>query len=418
MFTHSEFFDAYELWWTPEPADEVIIVGGGRWGKLWANVIIDAGFSHSKPKFISSSLLSDGNSLGDSDRHGAIFANFDSLDEIRKNSSIVPHLIIANSLDARVSAANALNERKWPALIEKPVAATYSDTCSLLKRPSGNDAIRWPGHTLLFAPYLYEFKRKYENQIDQCDNLTIEWQDPGIEHKHGESKTINHSVPLLVDVWPHIDSIVQVLLGVGPTIKDVGVQKGSLILDVEAIAAGKQINISLARHAEIRKRSVVISGTNGRDLCLDFSIEEKTAVHQKGARPHYLSEAWNLYPSPLRLQFGCFLQETRSSKSERSTRLIKIALDAAEQAEKWMPLIANSQWKLIESQISAGTGKGLAKFSNALCNALVQRAGDKLPFHVRLNPFDPYNKPWFDRLLADQLLDSLKDEKINDEEKN
>ncbi|MDO9436511.1 Gfo/Idh/MocA family protein [Hydrogenophaga sp.] len=284
----------------------VLIVGGGRWGKVWASVLSGA---------------------QESSKHLLIAARTDP-EAVRvwaDSDASVDHLVVCESIAEAVAQREELamaivcsrpqdHERDvleafrygLHVLVEKPISTTADSAMRMLLESQRVQRKLVVGTEFAYIPALHQCAHEWRLSARDSLEVRVCWEDPALETRYGSSKSRHPEVDALGDLLPHAFSIFRVLAP-GRDFRVAGVSQSgdgqsgwirfqdprsgvfTLVFD---LAAGK------------RKRCVEVAA--GRDrVVIDFN--EKRSSMTVNQRPHTLDPRLFPLTSTLRLQWGAFI---------------------------------------------------------------------------------------------------------------
>lgn len=249
----------------------MLVVGGGRWAKNILGVLDS--FLPTSTDFYVFSVR---NALGMTDWVSRHIRN--RTVEVTSVLPVAPGsktmaAIVANSAKDHYPVAAALMARGTKVLVEKPVATTHFDVQRLLAVSRGNGDLLAAAHVFRFAPYLQNFASLCEDKSAVREMLIV-WEDPREEIRGGEVKSYDPSIPVFVDVLPHIFAIIASVLNVERvSFSALDVASGGSETRVELKAGRTKVKIILGRNRPSRRRQVEVRKNSGTRIAIDFSLE-------------------------------------------------------------------------------------------------------------------------------------------------
>lgn len=280
---------------------DVCLVGAGR----WARVIVSILQKH-LPSSTRISIVSAGHARVMEEwmrgragfGHVRVFQSFP--DDVKSEAAV----IVANAArDHERSARDAL-QRGLPVLVEKPLASTASAVRDLMKNAEAGDGYLASAHVLLFAEYLVRFAAVVD-RAGGPTRIRLVWRDAPGEYRYGERKTFDPGVPVVLDVFPHVMSVLRTIMpatGISYGTMRSGSTPGDVIL--ELVAGSVPCTVELTRAAEKRARLIEVETSQG-DLALDFSGEPGTIMDR--GELYSADPLWETRLGPLALQLRAFL---------------------------------------------------------------------------------------------------------------
>jgi predicted dehydrogenase len=243
------------------------LVGGGRWARVLASVLLDV-----TPAAVQIDIHTPGNATGMGEwsaRHGRnrvrVVAGWPEFDVGNRPDAV----IVANAARDHARAAAAALRAGIPTLVEKPLALSESDARDLVELASRSDTLLAISRVLLFAHSLGRFASHVAARTPaKCARLA--WSDPKVEGRYGEAKRYDASIPVLIDILPHIVPMLRAIFGRDAEFAALAISKGGAETELRMRVAGLPCSISLARNADARRRMVDVEDARGQ-LRLDLS---------------------------------------------------------------------------------------------------------------------------------------------------
>lgn len=284
----------------------VMIVGGGRWGRVWASVIAGirktgAGITivaRQNPSETRDWTIAEG------------FRDMTVTDGIISalNSKPRPEIaIVASRPRDHVRDALDVLSAGIDVLVEKPLASAAADAVSLLQAAARTRRLLGVGTEFALLPAFHQAASVMETW--KADDLTVslEWEDPVDEVRHGIKKTTHEEIDILEDLLPHALSIFRILK-----------PDARFTLSERRLASGKRGGLLLRDRdgcpfrlycngeGASRRRFLRIESADVR-ASVDFSSHPARIV----VRDEAVEQAPGLVAmdSTLRLEFGAFLAE-------------------------------------------------------------------------------------------------------------
>jgi len=273
----------------------MLVVGGGRWAKAILRVL-DSFLPTSTDLYVFSV------------RNATGMADWVSRHIKNRNVEVMSILpvetggktmaaIVANSAKDHYTVAATLMARGTKVLVEKPVATTHFDVQRLLAVSRSNGDLLAAAHVFRFAPYLQNFVSLCGDE-SAVREILIVWEDPREEIRGGEVKSYDPSIPVFVDVFPHIFSIIASILKVETvSFSTLDVTSGGSQTRVELKAGRTKVKIILGRNRPIRRRQVEVRKNDGTRIAIDFSREP--GVIRMGSSESIGCSNWNTCRRPL-----------------------------------------------------------------------------------------------------------------------
>jgi predicted dehydrogenase len=279
---------------------DIGVIGGGRWARTIAKVLLEL-------------KLEGRNILVCSPGHPGGWITFkenlEDRDRYRIEAvSTVENLLSADSVETVVIARSAKNHARTAisaleagkdCFIEKPFALSLSEADQVVAAAKGRRC--FVGLVFLFAENLRLFANATAN-LGELHHLDIVWTDPCVEHRGGEAKRYDASINVLQDVFPHVWSIIALLLD-PQTLRspELELDGGGRIVKLRLAASTCDISVHIERDATYRRRFLRCDGANGRSQ-IDFSSEPgKASVNGEAI------DIGRTFKSPLQRELCSFL---------------------------------------------------------------------------------------------------------------
>jgi len=285
----------------PQP---IVIVGGGRWGRVWASVVANAAGSSRNIALVSRNHAMDVRQwLG----HDPLLRDahvFETIEDAMHAKTAPVVAIIASRPRDHVRDATQVLEAGGHVLIEKPIGPDTEEARRMLQYAADQALVAGVATEFSFLPALHFLAAELHGAGDQIRSMDVDWRDPVGEIRHNGSKRNHSEMSILEDLLPHFVSIIRAL-----------VPDAALALDVknETATAGKigltdghdrYFCLHCDKAAGERTRSLKLVGNKARIL-LDFSGEDPKILWNDKELP--LPREWRLLNSTLRLELGAFL---------------------------------------------------------------------------------------------------------------
>jgi predicted dehydrogenase len=283
--------------------DSVAIIGGGRWARVLVDVLCEI-----VPPSVILSVHSLQNVEG---MTGWVMSR--GLGGRVEVSSGYPQskanrpgaAIVANAArDHEAAAAWALSAG-LPTLIEKPIATSFATAKRLADLARDRSVGIAAAHVFRFARYVENFS-SLVSAAGRVALLRVDWTDPELEQRYGESKRYDSTLPVFADCLPHVLSIVRTLLPSFPdTCRELAVRRGGAEVELNLIADGVSCFVHLERNAKARRR-VVETGAGPGGYRLDFSMEPGM-IHAGSSDGIIADENWQSRQRPVARMLTAFL---------------------------------------------------------------------------------------------------------------
>lgn len=192
--------------------DQLAIVGAGRWGRIHARVALSR-----SPRLRRVHLVARSN--GDETRAWAARLDDPRL-VVHDDVASLPHdeltaFVVCSRPAAHVRDTRALLRPGRRILVEKPLAQRTEDVEDLLRDARSNDCSVFVGHVYAHERWLHDAAAQVASDLPRLDGVQVTWCDVAGD-RHGEPKRPDLSVDPVVDVMPHVATILSVLVGSAP----------------------------------------------------------------------------------------------------------------------------------------------------------------------------------------------------------
>jgi predicted dehydrogenase len=288
----------------------IAVIGGGRWARVIASVLHDF-----FPEVTQISMHSPGNAdqlrAWISENHfKRVFAKADWPDYFAPSRPKA--VIVANAAAMHFPAAVAAILSRIPVLIEKPLAMSARDAAFLVSLAQNKGTELCSAHIFLFADYI----QKFGNMVRQSGTILkvhFCWSDPEMEHRYGEVKNYDATLPVFQDIIPHIFSILRSFWDDELSFDGIQVESCGAKITVITKIGSIPCSLRLERNSALRNRVISVE-TESDVIELDFSIEPGTITSKAGQESG--DDLWNEQPRPMRKMLGTFINAMRSNKKD------------------------------------------------------------------------------------------------------
>ena len=250
--------------------EQIAIIGGGRWAKVIISVLdgitpLRTKLSlHSRHCFETNQSWIANNSFI---RSSELVRNYR---EFPCNISCVA--IIANAAGDHQSAAESCLSAGFSTLIEKPFTMSGTGTQDLINLSKKIGIKLAAAHVFCYSPCIVRFGNLVR-QMDSIQSVRVEWTDPFNEQRHGHVKHYDSSLPLFLDILPHIVSIFSIIFPIF-RLKFEGLtfEKGGALVNLLFRLGSIPCTVLLSRNAKSRLRGIEVTQPE-ESLKLDFARE-------------------------------------------------------------------------------------------------------------------------------------------------
>lgn len=189
----------------------LVIVGCGRWGRVWASVA-------------ASARGSDNSSIAMVTRQNTAEAQASLAERAETRSVKVfddiglafpgikgPHLAIVASRPAHhvPDAALAL-EAGYHVIVEKPLSVNPRDARELIDAAKSSGLKLGVGTEFALLPVFHEVAREISTHLSEIKSIRITWYDPSHEVRHGLSKRRHDEITAAENLFSHAVSIFRI----------------------------------------------------------------------------------------------------------------------------------------------------------------------------------------------------------------
>lgn len=290
------------------PMAIVAIIGGGRWARTLASVLI--GLPEAPERVV---LHSPNNSKGLEQwvRDEGLAARLGVSASWPEFGNTPPEaVIVANRAKAHVAAAMPALQAGIPVLVEKPLGITAEAVKSLQAAASATGALLAASHVFLFARYIDTFMAR----IAACGpalRLEMAWEDGAGDIVRGEMKSYDPAVTVFDDVLPHIVPLLGKVAGQPLVFESLRLSEGGARLHIQATTADLRVDLHLARDGVGRRRFLQAETASG-PCVLDF-CREPGQLSAPGLAASDPDPLWTTAPRPLGAMLTAFLKASRGA---------------------------------------------------------------------------------------------------------
>jgi predicted dehydrogenase len=283
--------------------DNIVVIGGGRWARVHTEVLcnlipLSVGiFIHSPRNAEAMSSWVSGRRF----RHRIqVSSKWPQLDFLKLNAMIVVNA--ARDHERAIELALSVGS---PVLVEKPVTLTTAASQRLASLAFSRGVCFASAHVLLFTRYLENFSNLIST-AGNIESVRMCWMDPKIEIRYGEHKQYDSSLPVFVDVLPHVLSSIGILLPNLPKrCETLEFMMGGAHLKLNLKYGDIPCGVELCRNGDLRQRVLEVTTTH-QTFKLDFSEEPGIIIAGSSITngdPH-----WEVKMRPVAQMLTAFLQ--------------------------------------------------------------------------------------------------------------
>jgi hypothetical protein len=255
---------------------QVVVAGGGRWARVIARELVGLLPPHVPVMILTSTQVPTmkewvARELAGSRPDGApivVRADMPSSDSALDFGIA----LVVNRPKDHFATATRLIKSGYDVLVEKPFTTDPTQARELVTLGRSTRKIVAAGLVFRHAPYFDEFCRRLPFSLSDADRFEFFWSDPGEELRYGEVKRVPTDISLILDVLPHVWSILDRVFGGTDRISMRPVPGQDRDSPIEILASIGKVTgrILLSRPAPERKRLLRIAA--GPEVAsLDFT---------------------------------------------------------------------------------------------------------------------------------------------------
>lgn len=298
---------------------EVVVVGGGYWGK-----IITKTLSLFQPDISKIHLVSNRNYEGNNRWVKEVSqenSNFSekvavsrTLDTVIKREDIEAFIVANFPADHYVTTKRLLEVNKH-VLIEKPFVPCLEQANELIQIAKEKRLTLAVGLEFMMASYLYYFRTFLEKNRAEVEQVTIVWQDQVLAKPHGITKTPDMTVTVFSDIFPHILSILTVLFGYHRSeIEHISIMNGVGSVMVSFRYGFIPVTVNLSRCSDQRNRYIKVLTQDKKMFTLNFTKEPGNVF--VGGEEQVKDPYSERLPGTLNIEFAYFFRKIQEANQE------------------------------------------------------------------------------------------------------
>jgi len=315
----------------------IAVIGGGRWSRVIAGVLCDIMPSGTRLSVCSPSNPS-GWEIWKNEREAHHSASVVSGIHKLFSDETLEFVVVARAARDNAATAVAALEAGKSVLVEKPFALCVEDAKRVLI--ASDEKSCTTGLVFLFASNLWLFRSACE-QLGPLQEIQVTWHDPVGEQRYDELKQYDPSVNCLLDVFPHIWSLLRIMNTAAQlTPEKVTTIGGGRRIHAELQLGDVSVRVDIEREALTRQRILVVKGRHGQAR-IDFSNEPGTAVING-----VTLDVATGFSSPLSRQLTSIIGMEGMARSTSLCR-VENAIEAISIAEQFLPRIRTDQCRQI-----------------------------------------------------------------------
>ena len=189
----------------------ILIVGGGRWAKVWASVIAAA---HNTPKNIGMVARTDASSLREwvklNSNLNAIPV-YSTIAEAVNEQPLWTAAIVCSRPANHLSDTLEVYKHGLHVMVEKPISVNAAGSRLIASRSAEVGRSLAVGTEFSYLPALHQCYQEFVAKQEGFKKISLTWEDPSIESRYGSQKIRHEENTLLNDLLPHAYSIFRVL---------------------------------------------------------------------------------------------------------------------------------------------------------------------------------------------------------------
>ena len=317
-------------WHAAEAQRDVIVLGAGRWGRVWAGVAAEAGGPGASVVLVARNNFPETTAWhaqsGFRDRVIVVPAPEYALRPGRPSASRHPATaIVASRPKDHLRDLDFCLAHGLPALVEKPFAVDPEAARSRVDLAAGLALPIGLGAEFSLLPALHWLADVIG---DWRGEMLLTWIDPAYEHRHGSVKRRHEEATVLTDLAGHAVAIFDVI----------AVRSGGGALDWQLVSAeenvrqptaelilarpGLRARLTACTKGNTRSRTLEIRCNDGRNVTLDFS-GPNPEVHISGL-PKEVPAHYRALDSTLRLELGAWFRHLDGADKEEQPAIVEM----------------------------------------------------------------------------------------------
>ncbi len=349
----------------------VLILGGGRWAKSIAGGVL-------KIVSIRTRIIVCSPRGAEEIRRWVRQCNLGARIEVlaqrpAKRYVGITAVIVANAARSHFQSVFWAISFAEAILVEKPFALTRRQVQQLTVEADRLERFLAPAQVFLFCRYFHAYANCL-TRSGSVKHVRLEWLDESAEHRYGENKKYDSSIPVFSDVLPHLLSVLNVLFGQIPDKASLTeVRRGGSEVVLRLFMDDFHCDVVVARNAEMRCRRLLVTHQQ-LETSLDWSVEP--GMINDGTGQYNADELWSENPSPMTQLLSCFLQALNEAQPDPRFDM-ESTLKAASLNEIIYPQYLKTLIKIMADEISKLNGNiGVAsEHIRYGLNELVQSGG-------------------------------------------
>lgn len=253
--------------------DHLVIIGGGRWARVYIETIIKIVPSDTLISIYSEKNVKGMNAWAKKLCLQNRIRISNKLPYFKKNKNNA--VIISNAAKDHARFVRWGIKKKARILVEKPLALDFNIAGQLVELAKKDNVYLASAHVFNFSESIKSLKNLL-GKDDCIKSINITWTDCTSEVRYGDKKTFDPSLTVLEDIFPHIFSIFNVFTKIKKwTYKSGNLKflRGGSKLKASLLINNILCSFEIARNSNARKRIIKIF-TNRGFIQLNFSGEK------------------------------------------------------------------------------------------------------------------------------------------------
>jgi hypothetical protein len=269
----------------------VVVVGGGRWGRVLLKTLIN-NFTELAPIYWVTKFGYKCNlSWVKENNFAEMIILVKKFNLIAQDSKSVGFIV--NQANRHFVTAIKYLNLGFNVYIEKPATFNWYQTKQLAKMASIKNRKIAVSLPYFQAKYLTFFREKIPLSIKTVKTINIIWKD-SIEERYGLIKKYDISLPLLLDVFPHIWSILRLSFpGDAIRLSNIKLVNGGESLILFGWVGKKELCVAIMRNACQRERILTFVDDKNKKFCINFSIEPGKIYYNDAPYHHQFKYKYN-----------------------------------------------------------------------------------------------------------------------------
>ncbi len=335
----AENTDLTDFWRSATLPIPILIVGAGRWARVWAQVIQAARGTNQNVFMVSRTNPSSVVEWKKQNQQFSDLVVYSSISEaVEKEPKLKVAIICSRPLHHCQDTINALSH-KLHVLVEKPISTDFASGSLMADSALRAQRILWVGTEFFYLPALHQCAKTLKQFPDSELKATLRWEDPPQEFRYGLGKVRHEEIRVQTDLLPHAFSIFNTLapqkqaLFINNATSSTDTQRGYIDFRDDLGGSYKFIFDVMASR---RVRELVIH-TKHMVISLDFCTEKPLIKINGNLEPLNLNLAH--MTSSLRLELGAFLLEVEKNSEKTVVHPnVLVLLSLQNQLDSFYPL--------------------------------------------------------------------------------